>query len=252
MPISSKQIRGARGILNLSQKELAEKAHLSVNSLNNIEREVGSPRMDSMQAIKDALTREGIEFLEKDGVRLAGEQLEIERIEGTDIVIHIYEEWFRAFPAGHGEVLIMGKDNRRFHHHNPDLLAAYKKFENFALKNDIVERAIFLENDTNFLSVRNVYRWVPRELFGEVPMTIYGNNVAIILWGPPSRMIIIRNPGIAETFRRQFEAVWSLAKKVPDEVHKFHYQTKTQKVLDQMSKSAIQAAVDKVARKKKR
>ena len=237
MPISSKQIRAARGLLNLSQKELAHKADLSVNSLNNIEREVGSPRTDSMHAIRDALIHEGIEFLEKDGVRLAGEQLEIEKIEGSNIITSLYDEWTRMIPSGYREIMIMGKDNSRFHHHDPELLLAYKKFEELALKNNIKERALFLEEDTNFLSVRNIYRWVPPQLFGKVPMAIYGNNVAIILWGPPARMVIIRNPGIAETFRNQFEAIWSMAKPVPDEVYKFHYKTGAQKILEQIKNS---------------
>jgi len=237
MPISSKQIRAARGLLNLSQRELAEKANLSVNSLNNIERDVGSPRLDSMKAIEDALAADGVEFLDKDGVRLAGEELKIKRIEGQDLIMRFYDEILRAYPMGNGEVLIMGKDNSRLHHHDPNLLMAYKKYEAVAAKNNIVERALFLENDTNFLSKQNIYRWVPRELFSEVPMMIFGNNVAILLWGPPNRMILIRNPGIAESFRRQFEAVWSMAKPVPDEIHKFHYQTKTQKILDQLKKS---------------
>lgn len=237
MPISSRQIRAARGLLNLSQKELAERANLSVNSLNNIEREVGSPRVDSMHAIRDALIREGIEFLEKDGVRFGGEQLEIERIEGPNLLASLYEELLKAYPEGNGEILVMGKDNRRFHHYeNTELLLAYKRFEDVAIKNNITERALFLENDTNFLGRRNHYRWVPRELFGTVPMTIFGDNVAIILWGPPVRMIIIRNPGIAQTFRNNFEAVWSLAKPVPGDVHKFHYETKTKKILDEIEK----------------
>ena len=95
---------------------------------------------------------------------------------------------------------------------------------------------MFLENDTNFLAPRNHYRWVPKELFGAVPMTIFGNNVAIMLWGPPARMIIIRNPGIAQTFRNHFEVVWSLAKPVPNDVHRFHYETKTKKILDEYKK----------------
>lgn len=237
MPITSKQIRAARGLLNLSQKELAHKSGLSVNSLNNIERDVGSPRVDSMHAIRDALLREGIEFLERDGVRLAGELLEIEKIEGPNVLESLYEEFIRAFPAGNGEVLVMGKDNSRFRHFDLELLKAYKRFEDFAIKNNIKERAIFLEDDTNFLSTRNIYRWVPRQLFGEVPMAIYGNNIAIILWGPPARMVVIRNPGIAGTFRHHFEAVWSLGKPVPEEVYKFQYKMKTQKILDEAEKA---------------
>jgi transcriptional regulator with XRE-family HTH domain len=239
MAISSKQIRAARGLLNLSQKELAFKSGLSVNSLNNIERDVGSPRTDSLHAIRDALHREGVEFLERDGVRLAGEQLEIEKIEGPDILTHLYDEWVKAFPSGNGEVLIQGKDNDRLQHNDLKPLQSYKRFESFAIKNHIRERILFLQDDTHFLSTRNNYRWVPRHLFGEVPMAIYGNNVAIILWGPPVRMIVIRNPGIAETFRNQFEAIWSLGSPVPDEVHKFHYQ-KIQKILDEQ-KAALPA-----------
>ena len=81
--ISSKQIRAARGLLNWSQKILAHHAGLSINSLNNIERDVGSPRMDSMLSIQYALEKEGVEFLEKDGVRLAGELLKIKKSKAT-------------------------------------------------------------------------------------------------------------------------------------------------------------------------
>jgi transcriptional regulator with XRE-family HTH domain len=235
MTISSRQIRAARGLLNLSQKQLAERAGLSVNSLNNIEREVGSPRVDSMTSIRDALTREGIEFLERDGVRLAGERLEIEKIESHDMMVSLfYDDVLRTFPNGNGELLIIGKDNKRFRSMDPEKLAAYKRFEAIAFKNNINERALFLQNDTNFLSARNIYRWVPPELFGKVPMAIYGDNVAIVLWGPPQRMVIIRNKGIAASFRQQFDAIWSLGKPVPQDVYQFQYEQKTKKVLEQM------------------
>lgn len=239
MHISSKQIRAARGLLNLSQKELAEKSGLSVNSLNNIEREVGSPRPDSFKAIEEALAAEGIEFLENDGVRFAGEPLSIQNIDGPDLLNNYYEEFLRAFPHGNGEILIIGKDNKRFDHFALNRLMAYKKFEEVAIRNGITERALFLENDTNFLSSRNHYRWVPKNLFGEVPMTIYGDNLSIMLWGPPARMVIIRNKGVAETFRHHFELAWSMAKPVPDDVHKFHYETKTKKILEDARKNGL-------------
>ena len=251
MSISSKQIRAARGLLDLSQKELAHRAGLSINSLNNIERETVSPRTDSMNAIRNALEREGVEFLDKDGVRLSGEILEIEKFEEPEVSVNLfYDDCLREFPTGNGELLVIGKDNNRFRSHDPNRLLAYKRFEAIALRNNIKERAIFLENDTNFLAVRNHYRWVPKELFGEVPMAIYGDNVAIILWGPPLRMIIIRNQGIAKSFRQHFDAIWSLAKPVPDEVYKFHYKLKTQAVLDAIPEKETAPAKKKTAKKK--
>ena len=249
MPISSRQIRAARGLVNLSQKELAHKAGLSVNSLNNIEREVGSPRVDSMHAIRNALMKLGVEFLEKDGVRLRGERLEIEKIEGSDALVNLfYDDCLKAFPTGNGELLVIGKDNSRLKSRKLDRLQAYKKFEAYAIKNNIKERALFLENDTNFLSVRNHYRWVPRELFGEVPMAIYGDNLAIVLWGPPLRMIIIRNHGIAASFRQHFNAIWSLGRPVPDDVYRLHYE-KTKALMDEAEKAAAEEKKDAPVRK---
>ena len=237
--ITSNQIRAARGLLNLSQKELAKEAGLSINALNNIERQVGSPRVDTLNAIRDALMHHGIEFMERDGLRLAGEQLEIEKIEEKNLYSELYAEWIKAFPTGNGEILKLGRDNQRSQHYDLDLLLAYKRFEEFALKNNIKERSLFLQDDTSFLSARNIYRWVPEHLFSLVPMSIYGNNVAIMLWGPPARMIVIRNPGIAETFRRHFEALWTLSEPISNDIYKFHYQTKTQRILDEAKKAGM-------------
>ena len=81
-------------------------------------------------------------------------------------------------------------------------------------------------------------------------MAIYGNNVAIVLWGPPLRMIIIRNEGIAKSFRQHFEAIWSLGKPVPDDVYQYHYTTKIQRILDEekRAKDKKAAATAKAAK----
>lgn len=226
MAVSIEQIRAARGLLNLSQKELAEKAGISLNSLNNIERGVARPRVDSLESIQKALEREGVEFLDGNGVRPAGEHFEIEKIEGADVIDLLrkfYREFLDTFPIGDGEVLYIGIDNSRFEHRDDEKLKVYKDFEEEAIRRGIGERLLFVEGDMNFISRRNNYRWVPRELFGEIPMAIYGDNVSIILWGPPSRMVVIRNSSIAETFRRQFNVIWDQGRAVPDDVHAENY-----------------------------
>lgn len=220
MIISSEQIRAGRGLMNWSQKELADRSGISLNSLNNIERGVANPRQDSLLAIRGALEAEGVELLEGHGVRLKGEVLDIQKIEGPDTLPKFYNEFLHEFETGGGEVLYNGIDNSRFNHRiDVDKLRAYKEFEREAIKRGIQERLLFLEGDKTFLSARNNYRWVPRELFGEIPYAIYGSNVAIILWGPPSRLVVIRNAAIAETFRRQFEAIWEQGQPVPEDVY---------------------------------
>ena len=62
-------------MLGWSQQELADKAIVSVNVVNRLERGHTDSRMSTLAAIEKALTRAGIEFLpsgEKgEGVRLA-------------------------------------------------------------------------------------------------------------------------------------------------------------------------------------
>ncbi len=56
------------------------------------------------------------------------------------------------------------------------------------------------------------YRKIPEKFFNENPVQIYGNNVQIIIWGNPNYLIIIRNKGVADSYRKQFELMWSIAK----------------------------------------
>lgn len=48
-------LRAERARRNLSGSELASKAGLDVNTISRIERDAASPRMDTVQAIADAL-----------------------------------------------------------------------------------------------------------------------------------------------------------------------------------------------------
>lgn len=62
--IATEQIRAARAMLGLSQKQLAAKAGVAIATLNNIERGAQTdPKLSTLKAIKQALEREGIEFI---------------------------------------------------------------------------------------------------------------------------------------------------------------------------------------------
>ena len=64
------QIRAARALLGWTQAELAAKAGISTNALNNIERGAADPRLSTVNAIRKALEDAGIEFLSGEGLRL--------------------------------------------------------------------------------------------------------------------------------------------------------------------------------------
>jgi hypothetical protein len=70
--IASAQIRAARGLLNWSARELAERSGVSQSAIHRAERTEGRPTMHEhgLTAIKATLERHGVEFLDECGVRL--------------------------------------------------------------------------------------------------------------------------------------------------------------------------------------
>lgn len=67
MPITPRQIRAARSMLDVKQRDLAAAAGISLATLNNIERGVADPRSSTLAAIERALKDAGIE-MDEDGV----------------------------------------------------------------------------------------------------------------------------------------------------------------------------------------
>jgi transcriptional regulator with XRE-family HTH domain len=63
--ITSAQIRGARGLLNWSRKELAEHSGISFASMMRLESFDGVPASNfkTLEAIKNAFEEAGIEFI---------------------------------------------------------------------------------------------------------------------------------------------------------------------------------------------
>ena len=74
--ITPEQIRGARGMLGLTQAELARRARISTTGLNNIESGVSDPKLSTLLAIRAALEESGVQFIAENGggpgVRLKG------------------------------------------------------------------------------------------------------------------------------------------------------------------------------------
>jgi sugar-specific transcriptional regulator TrmB len=57
-------------------------------------------------------------------------------------------------------------------------------------------------------------RWLPKEFDTRVSTNIYGDKVAIVIWGPEPIAILIKNKDIALTYRKYFDALWGIAQKV--------------------------------------
>jgi predicted transcriptional regulator len=70
--LTSEQIRGARAMLRIEQRDLAEKAGVSLETVKRIERTPGvvSAYVATVDKLRSALEAAGVEFLNGSGVKL--------------------------------------------------------------------------------------------------------------------------------------------------------------------------------------
>lgn len=61
--VTAAQIRAARALLGWSQQELADKAIVSVNAVNRLERELVDTKTSTLSAVERALQKAGVEFI---------------------------------------------------------------------------------------------------------------------------------------------------------------------------------------------
>lgn len=88
------------------------------------------------------------------------------------------------------------------------------QYERDLLHYNIKERVIIKEGTKGiFKKGTSKYRKIPEKFFNQNPIQIYGDNVQIIVWGNPDYLVIMRNKGVAESYRKQFELMWEVAKR---------------------------------------
>lgn len=61
--ITPGQCRAARGLLNISQRELAEAAEVSLSAIQDIETEARQPKPATLKAIQEAIETAGVELI---------------------------------------------------------------------------------------------------------------------------------------------------------------------------------------------
>jgi transcriptional regulator with XRE-family HTH domain len=65
--ISSDQCRAARGLLDWSQQELAEKAGIGIVTVRQLEAGIQKPRRATLEVVRRAFEAAGVEFIDENG-----------------------------------------------------------------------------------------------------------------------------------------------------------------------------------------
>jgi transcriptional regulator with XRE-family HTH domain len=210
MSISTAQMRGARGLLNWSQQDLSNRTDISSTSIGSIENGLSTPRESTMIAIKKAFEDAGIEFLPNDGVRKRSNEVKV--FQGRTGFWEFYQDIHGVLREHPGEVVVSNVDERQFEKWlGDDNLKSHIEF--IKQIDGISYRIMIKEGDDYFLGTPDFseYRWMPRDLFASIPFYVYGDKLAILLFSDQPTVITLDYPGVAEAYRAQFNAIWSVS-----------------------------------------
>ncbi|MBR9699690.1 hypothetical protein GOV09_04500 [Candidatus Woesearchaeota archaeon] len=136
----------------------------------------------------------------------------VEVFKGKEIFQSLCRDILKVFSKKKGEVLISGVEERKF---LEDERIALSQYLNKLRKLQCRERILIKEGDTHFVEGKQTsYKWISGEYFNPTPIYVYGDKLAIIIWGNPKYTIIIKNENLADSYRKQFNLLWKISKPV--------------------------------------
>jgi len=207
MGITTAQIRGARGILNWSQNDLAERTGISATSIGSIENGQTTPRASTLSNIQRTFETAGIEFIGTEGVRIRTGFVRI--YTGADGLIEFYDNIYQTLKNFEGDVLVCNVDERKF----VSALGDYAQVHINRMKelSDQIKYRILVREGDEYTPGSDYaeYRGLPKELFAAVPFYLYGDKLAIIQFDREVTIIVMNYPAVADAYRVQFADMWN-------------------------------------------
>lgn len=107
------------------------------------------------------------------------------------------------------EVLIFGLDDRYYQDQLPIFMPQYfKKLKELKIK----ERVVAVKKTFQFKNEITQYRFLNTNQSLISNTFVYGNKLALVMWGTPITIVIVTNQNLVKTYKEHFEYLWNLAK----------------------------------------
>jgi transcriptional regulator with XRE-family HTH domain len=220
MSITTAQIRGARGILNWSQSDLAERTGISATSIGSIENNQSTPRESTLKAIRQAFEKNGIEFLGLEGVRLQSNY--VRTLYGEDGFSAFLDDVYHTAVTHGSKTKPVQIYLSNVVHENWVKWMGPEKWSNHARRmidsKDVMDvRILVKEGDWNFPAADYAqYKWVPNEIFNDKSFYSYHDKLAFLNFKDKEvEIVIIKQSDFAEGYRNLFLIAWDHAAKAP-------------------------------------
>lgn len=217
MSITTAQIRGARGILNWSQQDLAQRTGISATSIGSIENGQTTPRASTVETIRTTLENAGIEFLGLDGVRVRDNNVKI--YEGTFGIQSFFDDVYETARKDGGEIcLYNGVPRKLVEWLGKDFYDKHIERMN-KVKSNFTFKIIIQEGDNEFIaSDFAVYKWFPKERFNDKTLYSYGDKLAFLNFTKDTvKILVIQQVEIANSFKDLFNLAWEMVAFTPND-----------------------------------
>lgn len=213
--LTAAQLRAARGLLDWTRADLAKAANLSPETIKNIEHGSFRPQESTSAAIVRAFASFGVEFTENEGVIRRRDS--IVRYEGAEEFKRFMDDVYRIASdpiEAQKPICVSNVDDRIFIKY----LGAYadlhvnrmnelNKQHRLVVKVLTGENSFYKAPEGHYLE----YRWHPRQEDVSVPFYVYGDKLAIIVFGqtPDPQVLVISSAMVAKAYRDQFDILWN-------------------------------------------
>ena len=209
--ITPTQMRAARAMLDVSQGHVAEHLGIAANTLSKIESGQSDISMSRNTEIQRFYEREGIAFTENDGVRW--EKSEVVTFKGRSGFLDFMDDVFLTMKDG-GEIFVNNVDEKEFIKWGASDVEQHvdrmSKVENLSSK------ILIEEGSPDIIKTSYIkYKYLSKEKFGEVPLYIYKNKTALMVFSENNvEIYVINQSEVTQFFKNRFIANWNEAKEV--------------------------------------
>jgi len=133
----------------------------------------------------------------------------VEVYEGKEGMRTMFKETVESSQETKKEFLIFGAIAGQLRAVDP---IYHKRYYDERKQFKIQSRYIFIEGESHPSAPYADYRYLPRQYQSFVATAIHGDEVSFWLLTKPEIVILIRSKELAETYRNNFEVLWSIAK----------------------------------------
>lgn len=207
--ISPAQIRAARALLSLSQKEAAEGADIAITTLSGIEGGSNAPSQETTRKLQSFFEGCGLEFFNPNGVR---EQPHDVEYRGQHGIHKFFDSVFESARHGSDICIFNGVPHQLIRWAGEDFYNAHAvRMKNIKIRYSI--RCIVKEGEENLIgSGFAEYRAIPSTKFHDKTFYVYGDRVAFFTFSNELLIKVMRGQDMADSMRVLFNFAWDAAK----------------------------------------